>query len=136
MEKASSNPVSTKGERGESSAQTGHPWLCDTPPKKPFQPKNSASKTEIKAEHEESSEPEDDSDGDANDIQAAFNFLQTACGDQHGFPGCVQLSEPSASQDLNINGHSLVQVRSLMSDRHDHGLTCMDGCANAGVIST
>ena len=23
-----------------------------------------------------------------------------------------------------------------MSDRQDHGLTCMDGCANAGVIST
>ena len=136
LEKASSNPVFTKGERGESSAQTGRPWSCDTPPKKPFQPKNSALKTEIKAEQEESSGQEDDSDGDANDIQAAFNFLQTAHRDQHGFLGRLETTEHSTGQALNINGHSLVQVRSLMSDRQDHGLTCMDGCANAGVIST
>ena len=136
LEKASSNPVSTKGERGESSAQTGRPWSRDTPPKKSFQPKNSALKTEIKAEQEESSGQEDDSDGNANDIQAAFNFLQTAYRDQHGFLGRLETTEHSTGQALNINGHSLVQVRSLMSDRQDHGLTCMDGCANAGVIST
>ena len=136
LEKASSNPVSTKGEKGESSAQTGRPWSRDTPPKKSFQPKNSALKTEIKAEQEESSGQEDDSDGDANDIQAAFNFLQTAYRDQHGFLGRLETTEHSTGQALNINGHSLVQVRSLMSDRQDHGLTCMDGCANAGVIST
>ena len=74
LEKASSNPVSTKGEKGESSAQTGRPWSRDAPPKKPFQPKNSALKTEINAEKEESSSPEDDPDDDANDIQAGFIF--------------------------------------------------------------
>jgi hypothetical protein len=47
LEKDSSNPVSTKGERGESAAQTGCPWSRDTPPKKPFQPKNSTLKFEI-----------------------------------------------------------------------------------------
>ena len=48
----------------------------------------------------------------------------------------LEAVQSTTDQALTINGHSLVQVRSLLSDKSDHGLTCMDGCANAGVIST
>ena len=54
MKKDSLSPVSIKGEKGESSAQTGPPWSRNTTPKKQFQQTNSALKTAIKAEPEES----------------------------------------------------------------------------------
>ena len=40
------------------------------------------------------------------------------------------------SSDLDINGSTLNQFKALMSRLGIKGLGCVDGCANAGVLST
>jgi hypothetical protein len=135
MNKDSSSSSSIKGEKGESSAQSNTPSLTSKPFKSRSQSGNLALKNAEETDQEDEVEDDEESNDTTADIQAAFGFLQESHRNQHGCMTRIQALEAPECPTLEINGHTLVQVRNLMSDKADVGLTCVDGCANAGVIS-
>ena len=134
MTKHCSNPVVIKGEVGKSSAQTGPPWLRNTPPKKQFQQKNSASKFEIKAEPKKMSESQVNPVGTTNGIQAAFDFLQAANKDQHGFTSRFQAKGHHVSIALNTGLQSLIQAKDHVKHKADSSPKSTNRHANGHVI--
>ena len=44
--------------------------------------------------------------------------------------------EPDIESTIDIDSHTLSQIRVLSNSKDEVGLVCMDGCANAGVISS
>jgi hypothetical protein len=119
MAKDSPSSLATKGEKGESSAQFNGTRSNGKPFGNRSQNGNLALQSEEQTDQEEAFEQVDESNDTTSDIQVAFSFLQESHRNQHGCMTRLQATEASEEAALNVNGHTLVQVRNLMSDRAD-----------------
>ena len=136
MESSSKNPKSTKGEIGEFTKPSDKILMHQPSQNSRFQSGNLASSDQnLDGSNGQSSGQDSEKDSSA-EIVAAFNLLEKSYRDQFCHMGRCTFNSVQDEGMLEINGSTLTQIKGLLHDMDEEGIACVDGCANAGVLST